>query len=168
MKRIVAIAERILDLLTAGINVITRLAMSILTFVVFGEVLSRYVFKAPFVFTTELTAVIFPWMVFLGTVAVTRDNEHLAINFVKTSLPINKQKILTYLEKIVMLFFSVFMLKSSFQLTEVFSQQSLRTIDISRAWPYYSMVVAFSLMSLVIVLQILIMILEEKNMELNS
>jgi TRAP-type C4-dicarboxylate transport system permease small subunit len=165
MTKIVAIAERLLDLLTAAINIIACLAMSILTAVVFGEVLSRYIFKTPFIFTTELTALIFPWMVFLGTVAVTRDNEHLSINFIKTALPIRVQSFLSYIEKIVMLFFSLLMLKSSFELTEVFSHQSLRTIEISRAWPYYSMVVAFSLMSFVISLQICIMVFEKKKME---
>lgn len=168
MKRAVDVAEKLLDVITTVINITTCLLMSILTVVVFGEVLSRYVFKTPFVFTTELTAIIFPWLVFLGAVAVTRKNEHLSINFIKTALPLKVQSVFSYVEKFVMLFFTIFMLKSSCELTEVFSRQTLRTIEISRAWPYYSMVVAFALMTFVIILQIFIMFFDKKKMELNT
>ena len=163
MKPFLELVNLILLWLNRLISMVASILMVFLTVVVFGEVLSRYVFKTPFVFTTELTALLFPWMVFLGAVAVTRDNEHLSINLVKESLPNVAKRFLTYFEKAVMIVFSIFMVKSSLELTEVFANQSLRTIDISRAWPYYSMVVSFSLMALVILLQVIVMAFENKD-----
>ena len=157
MEKSVEFAEKLMNLLEWIIVLIASLAMVLLTVVVFGEVLSRYVFKVPFVFTTEITALMFPWMVFLGAVAVQRNNGHLSITFLKEIFPTGIKRFLSYIEKLVMLFFSIYMLMSAQDLTQILAAQNLRTIDISRAWPYYSMVVAFFLMSIVLILQVFVM-----------
>jgi TRAP-type C4-dicarboxylate transport system permease small subunit len=165
MEKLVELAEKFMKLMEWIIVLIASFAMVLLTIIVFGEVLSRYVFKIPFVFTTEITALLFPWMVFLGAVAVQIDNSHLSITFLKETLPTKIKHFLSYFEKLVMLFFSIYMLISAQNLTQILSAQNLRTIDISRAWPYYSMVIAFLLMSIVLILQVFIMAFGSKDKE---
>ena len=55
----------VMDYIMKVIDFIASIMMVALTIVVFGEVLSRYVFNFPLVFSNELTLLLFPWVIFL-------------------------------------------------------------------------------------------------------
>ncbi|ADH98421.1 TRAP transporter small permease [Salisediminibacterium selenitireducens] len=137
-----------------GFEALSSILLALLTIVVFGEVLSRYVFQLPLVFSNELTLILFPWMIFLGAVAVTKDDGHLAVSYFRDRLPYAYQKGLYLFSKVIMLSFSVAMAYASWRLADNVSNQLMPVLRISRSWLSISITVSFIAISLVLIRQI--------------
>lgn len=105
------------DTIIKYLNGISNVLLIILTFLVSLEVIARSFFDTSFIFVTPLTGVVFPWMVFLAIIGATKDNEHISVNFMLNKLPFKAKKTVLLINKLVMLFFSVFMLLSSYNLS---------------------------------------------------
>ncbi|WP_231572602.1 TRAP transporter small permease [Halobacillus sp. BBL2006] len=143
-------------------EIIAILLMVLLTLVVFAEVLSRYVFNYPISFSTELTQLFFPWMIFLGTVAVTKNEEHLKITVLQERFGRGVQLILQLFAKVVMLLFSIYMVYASYLLAQAVRLQPLPMLQISKSWLYVSVTVSFTIVALLLVLQIILLISRRK------
>ncbi|MDQ0484042.1 TRAP transporter small permease [Guptibacillus hwajinpoensis] len=148
----------IISAITKTIDLVSGLMMVLLTLVVFGEVLSRYVFNFPLVFTTELTSLLFPWLIFLGAVTVTRNEDHLAITVLRDKMPVLGQKIAYVIARLVMLYFSFYMVISSYGISRTVAAQPLPILRISKGWLYTSVTVSFILIILILVYQIVLVL----------
>ncbi len=152
---------QILDRLIKGVDIFASILMVLLTIVVFGEVLSRYVFNFPIVFSTELTSLLFPWVVFIAAISVTKNEDHLSINFVRDKMP-RKGRIITFaITKLIMMYFSFYMVLSSYQIAKAVVNQPLPMLRISKAWLYASVTVSFSMILIILTYQF-ILILQNK------
>ncbi|WP_247747369.1 TRAP transporter small permease [Alkalihalobacillus sp. BA299] len=136
------------------LDLLASVLMVLLTLVVFSEVLSRYVFNFPLVFSNELTQILFPWVIFIAIISVTKNEGHLSINFFRELLPRAAQKWAFIFSKLVMLFFSVYMMFSSYQLAQSVASQVLPLLRISRAWLFYSVVVSFAAITIILLYQL--------------
>ena len=65
------------EIVAAQIILVAFLALSTL------QVVSRYVFDAPLVWTEELSANLLIWMTFLGATAIVRSDTHVRVEFVE-------------------------------------------------------------------------------------
>ena len=65
------------EIVAAQIILVAFLALSTL------QVVSRYVFDAPLVWTEELSANLLIWMTFLGATAILRSDSHVRVEFVE-------------------------------------------------------------------------------------
>lgn len=70
---------------TAVRTVITVMMLAIATVVIL-QVFMRFVLGAPFSWPEELGRLIFIWLVFVGSVLVTRDNDHISIELFDQAL----------------------------------------------------------------------------------
>ncbi|EDL65401.1 transporter [Bacillus sp. SG-1] len=129
--------------------------------VVFGEVLSRYVFNFPLVFSTELTNLLFPWIIFITAISVTKNEDHLSINFLRDKMSRNGRKITFILTKLVMMFFSFYMVLSSYQIAKSVVNQPLPMLRISKAWLYSSVTVSFTLIFIILTYQLIMIIMNK-------
>lgn len=153
--------KRPLNIMDGAMKIVDLFAsvlLVVLTLVVFGEVLSRYVFDFPIVVSNELTQLLFPWMIFIGAVSVTKNNGHLSINFLRERMSIKGQKWSFALSKLVMLFFSVYMVYSSYKMASAVSNQILPMLRISKAWFIASITVSFALISFILIYQLVLII----------
>jgi TRAP-type C4-dicarboxylate transport system permease small subunit len=144
-----------------GVDIFASIMLVLLTLVVFGEVLSRYVFDFPLVFSNELTKILFPWMIFVAAISVTKNEDHLSINYFRELLPKAGQKIAFIFSKLVMLYFSFYMVVSSYELAKGVINQPLPMLRISKSWLYASMTVSFSAIIIILIYQ-LVMIFMNK------
>lgn len=126
-----------------------------ITLLVTVEVFSRKLFNVSFVFVTALTAILFPWLVFLTIIVITKDKGHIAVNYFFSKIPKKYQKYLAMFNVAIMLVFSVFMTISSYKLTVDVKDIVIPVLDISRSWLYSSMVLAFFACSIVLFLQLI-------------
>lgn len=148
-------------------EIIAILLMVLLTLVVFAEVLSRYVFNYPISFSTELTQLFFPWMIFLGTVAVTKNEDHLKITVLQEKFNRGVQVVMQIFGKAVMLIFSIYMVYASYLLAQAVRMQPLPMLQISKSWLYISVTVSFTFVAILLVLQIILLI-TRKNVEMKG
>ncbi len=140
---------------------VSNLFLVLLTVVVTVEVISRKTFGYSFTFISALTAVLFPWLVFLAIIAVTRNNDHIGVQFFVEKLKGRVKKAVLIFNKLVMLCFSFFMLVSSYNLTESVISIIFPILNISRAWLYGSMVLSFLGTSIVLIFQMISIIKDE-------
>lgn len=68
-------------------EILTALLMSAMTLLNFGNVLSRYLFKASWSFSSELLMIMFEWSIFVGAALAYKRFEHLGISVLKDRLP---------------------------------------------------------------------------------
>jgi TRAP-type transport system small permease protein len=155
-------ADRIIDYICLIFSGFGSLLMALLTIVVFAEVISRYFFSFPFAFTTELTTIFFPWMVFVMTVEVTRNRDHLAITVFRRMFPIQIRRIMVLSSSLVMLMFSVCMVWSAVELTVASWNITLAVLQfMTKAYLYGSLVVSFTFVSFVIIVNFLKLLVGE-------
>lgn len=145
------------------IQAITSAMMALLTIVVSYEVVSRYIFNYPVKQTGELVAIFFPWMIFLGAVLVTKDNGHFVISYFRNFLPKKAQVISLFITKLIMLYFSIYMILGSLQLAEISAAQQLPVLSIPKSWLHYSVTVSFIGITLVILYQLYLMIRKKED-----
>ncbi|MBM7570349.1 TRAP transporter small permease [Aquibacillus albus] len=153
--------SKIIDSWIKGIDLFSSFLMVLLTIVVFGEVLSRYVFNFPLVFSTELTQLLFPWIIFITAISVTKNEDHLSINFFRELMPKFAQKIAFLIAKLVMLYFSFFMFISSYEIAQAVNSQILPVLRIPKSWLYYSVTVSFVGVIIVLLIQIMLILMNK-------
>ncbi|MGM8213889.1 TRAP transporter small permease [Virgibacillus sp. W0430] len=149
------------------VQIVTNIMMALLTIIVSFEVVSRYFLNMPIKQTGELVALIFPWMAFLAAIIVTKDNGHFFVSYFRNKLPEKAQIVSVFITKLIMLYFSVYMIISSFQLINISTTQKLPVLQISKAWLHYSITVAFIGITLIIVYQ-LYLIIAKKDLALEE
>jgi TRAP-type transport system small permease protein len=150
MEKVVRLVDRIVD----GLATVAGALMVALTVVVMAAVVSRYALEIPIRTTTELSGVIFAWLVFLAAISVTHNQDNIAVTYFRDKLPGPLPAISEVTMKIVMMVFSAVLAWSSLQLTTAVMDQRLPVLQISSAWLNGSVAVAFTLISLVLLLQI--------------
>lgn len=135
--------DKAVYILTNILSGIAGIMMALLTTFVFAEVLCRYVFKSPIVITTEMTNILFPWIVSLSAISIARDNGNTALVFIKEKFRGTFRHVVEVAVHVVMLYFSVFMSYASFELSKSLSKEILVLTGISKALVYGSMFVGF-------------------------
>lgn len=150
--------KRLIEGFVKGIDIIASILMVLLTLVVFGEVLSRYVFNYPLIYTDELTKLLFPWVIFITVISVTKNEDHMSINYFRELMPRAAQKIAFLISKLVMLYFSVYMLISSYQIVKQVANQTMPMLRISKSWLYMALTVSFFFVIIIVVYHIVLIL----------
>ncbi len=135
--------DRGIYVITNALGIIAGIMMALLTGFVFTEVLFRYVFKSPIVITTEMTNILFPWIVSLSAISIAKDNGNTALVFIKEKFKGIFRHVAEISVHMVMLYFSVFMAIASFNLSSSLSREIMVLTGISKALVYGSMFVGF-------------------------
>ncbi|XQY92254.1 TRAP transporter small permease [Metabacillus sp. HB246100] len=152
---------KIIDRFMKGVDLFASAMMAFLTIIVFAEVLSRYVFNYPLVYSNELTLLLFPWVIFIGAISITKSEGHLSITFFRELMPKKVQKWMYLFSKAVMLYFSFYMMISSYEIAKAVSQQVMPVLRISKAWLYASITVSFLAIMILLVYQIICILLNK-------
>lgn len=147
------IAKKVSDWISKVIITVANISLLSITILVTIEVFSRKLFNVSFIFVTSLTSIFFPWLVFLAIILITEANEHIAVNYFFNKLNDKAKKYAALFNRLVMIIFSVFMTISSYKLTVDVTNINIPVINISRSWLYSSMVVAFSVTSVILIIQ---------------
>jgi TRAP-type transport system small permease protein len=147
--------KKLQDYALKSITGVSNILLVALTVIVTMEVIARKFFNHSFTFVSALTAFVFPWLVFLAIISVTKYNDHIGVQFFLEKFKGPYKKIALIFNKAIMLFFSLFMLKSSYELTESVVDIIVPILNISRSWLYVSMVISFLGTSIVLICQII-------------
>ena len=90
MKRLAKAARRAQDL-------VTGFALALLLLAVLWGVLTRYVTESPAVWTTELSGILFTWVVFLGASTAWYEGRHIRVTLLLDALPDGPARVLRFL-----------------------------------------------------------------------
>ncbi len=87
--------------------------------VMFLEVVFRYFFRHPFLWTDEYTRLALIWMTFIGMVIGVKKGSHITIDFLLKMFPLPWQTFLRIAMKIIFVGFCILMILNGFQLTKL-------------------------------------------------
>ena len=135
------------------------LALAILFLVLLAQILSRFAFRIPLVWTEELSRLSMIWMVFLGAALAIRRRGHFVVEFVVQALPAGARRAARAAILLILLVVSgVFLIQGM-----LFARMGLdvvsATMDVRMVWSYAAVPVGglfmalYSLERLLLVLQ---------------
>ena len=138
---------RTLDVLYKITEVTTNLCMLALFVVVNLGVFSRYIFRAPFIWTEELALFILAWMVFLAGSQVIRKWENVRVTYFIEKLPFKASVFIEAGLKLFIFAFLVYILMHAVNIIPKIGPTEIApALGISMLLPQMSLVVGLFLM----------------------
>ena len=129
-------------------NLVSFTALSILLISVLWGVLTRYVTERPAVWTTELSGILFTWVVFIGAMTAFRDGHHIRVTLFIDILPVVAKKVLLKFGDILILAFLVYVSYLSILMMQKGATRPSPVLDIPFSWVYLATVICFVGMSI--------------------
>ncbi len=129
-------------------NLVSFTALSILLVSVLWGVLTRYVTERPAVWTTELSGILFTWVVFIGAMTAFRDGHHIRVTLFIDILPDMARKVLLKFGDILILVFLVYVSYLSFLMMQKGATRPSPVLDIPFSWVYLATFICFVGMSI--------------------
>ncbi len=132
MSQLLRVAERVHD----GLAVVL---FALMLGLVLLQILLRYVFNAPLVWTDELAQYLFVWISFMGWTMATRKRIHIGIGVVVDRLPALGRRTLHALWCALQVAFAVVLLVVGVRITRANADIAMVSIDYA-FWPVYLVV----------------------------
>lgn len=117
-------------------------------------VLTRYVTERPAVWTTELSGILFTWVVFIGANTAFRDGRHIRVTLLVDLLPAKLASIIRVLSNLLIIAFLVGGAWLSIKMMMKGASRMSPVLDIPFSWVYLATVLAFSIMTITAVLRL--------------
>jgi len=128
--------------------------------VVFGQVVSRFVFNAPFSWSEELARYLQVWLIMLGAASCLRKGMHLSVDYAVHALRHSAKRILNLLSLAAMLFFLAVVFVSGVSLMVTTASQRTPALQIP-IWAVYAAIPVGSLLMLLEAVALLMAELDE-------
>jgi len=130
-------------------------ALAVLTGSVLWGVLTRYVTERPAVWTTELSGILFTWVVFIGAMTAHQEGRHIRVTLLIDLLPAAARRALRKLADGLVLAFLAYAAWLSFVMMQKGATRPSPVLDIPFSWVYLATLLAFVGMSLTSALRLL-------------
>lgn len=129
-------------------NLISFSALFVLVISVLWGVMTRYVTERPAVWTTELTGILFTWVVYIGAMTAFRDGRHIRVTLFIDVLPDALKTLLLKAGDVLVLCFLVYVTYLSFLMMQKGATRPSPVLDIPFSWVYLATVICFAGMSM--------------------
>ncbi len=126
--------------------------VGLLTASVFAQVLVRFVFRAPFPWTEELTRIAFVYCILLGAALGVREKAHINVDFLVAILPRRVQFALKLLSNLLVAIFLCFVVWQGTVFIQLTGVQVTPVMQIPFRYLYFVLPVSGAIMLLYLVL----------------
>ena len=127
---------RLKHCLEKGIDWISILFFTVIFFVALSQIVMRWLFKNPIIWSEEMIRLMYVWICFLGWTLASRYRTYIRITFIFNALPPIPQKLLASVNNLLLILFSVFMVFYGIKMTEVGASGRAVTLPINFALVY--------------------------------
>jgi TRAP-type C4-dicarboxylate transport system permease small subunit len=114
----------------------------VIFFVAMAQIIMRWVFKNPIIWSEELIRLMFVWICYIGWTIASRNKSHICITAFISKLPPFAQKVMRTFNCLLVILFSVFMVYFGIEMTEVGRRGMAVTLPINFALVYVSAPIA--------------------------
>ena len=136
-------------------NLVSFTALAVLTGSVLWGVLTRYVTARPAVWTTELSGMLFTWVVYIGAMTAHQEGRHIRVTLLVDLLPRPARLAVLKLAEVLVLAFLVYAAWLSFVMMQKGATRPSPVLDIPFSWVYLATLIAFAGISLTSALRLL-------------
>jgi TRAP-type C4-dicarboxylate transport system permease small subunit len=130
---------------------------------VFAEVVARYVFNWPLIWSAELAKFLFVWVIMLGTAIGVYRGAHLGFDLILNLLPLKAQTYLSIVNRIVMLVFVSIIIVKGFELSIAARYTLSPAMEIPMILPYLALPVSGILMGIYLLHSIYLAVVEVRK-----
>lgn len=138
-------------------------ALTVLVLSVLWGVLTRYVTEKPAVWTTELSGILFTWVVFIGAMTALRDGRHIRVTLLIDSLSPPLRSAVLKLGDVVVLCFLAYVAYLSVLMMQKGASRPSPVLDIPFSYVYLATTISFVGMSVTSALRLLNIIGEPQH-----
>ena len=128
--------------------------LSLLLAVLWG-VMTRYVTESPAVWTTELSGILFTWVVFIGAAAAFREGRHIRVTLLLDAMPDRASRLLRFFGDLVVALFLCYGTWLAIGMMEMGATRFSPVMRVPFSWVYLAVVISFAAMSVTAVLRLL-------------
>lgn len=143
-------------------NLVSFSALSLLLFSVLWGVLTRYITERPAVWTTELSGILFTWVVYIGAMTAYRDGRHIRVTLFVDVLPRSLNRVLRKIGDVLVLGFLAYVTYLSFVMMQKGATRPSPVLDIPFSAVYLATVICFASMTLTSGLRLLGIISQDR------
>ncbi|MGF9947325.1 TRAP transporter small permease [Priestia megaterium] len=112
----------------------------------FVNVIMRYFFSAPFYWTDELSALLFVWIIFIGSAVAVATNSHMSLDYFFGKMTPQFKKITKIVCTIIIIVTLLYLTIGSYNMIEVLSDQKYSSLPLSLAWGFLPIPIGCALM----------------------
>lgn len=146
---------RALRLALSGLVKWLLVAMLIaMTVVLFAQIVFRYFFEMPLVWSEEMALVLMLWITFLGAALLLESKEHISIDFLVYMMPESPRQVIEIVGAVLMLIFNIALTYGSYLVVEATVNSITPGMKISVGWHYGGAMVGGALLTLVSIEQL--------------
>lgn len=135
-------------------NGVTLSALAVLLISVLWGVLTRYVTESPAVWTTEISGILFTWVVFIGAMMAFRDGKHIRVTLLVDLMPRKTRRAFVFLGDLAVVLFLSYAAVLSVKMMILGATRLSPVMRIPFYWVYLATVIAFSMMAVTAVLRL--------------
>lgn len=118
------------------IDYVMIIGLSIMSIIVFLNVVMRYVFSSGISWSVELSQILFLVIVFFGAIQAYKDNSHIKVDVLITKVPPIWQKILAVASNVIIFIVICIVFKGSLQLVKENTVMSTPVLGIPQSYIY--------------------------------
>ncbi|MGH1464838.1 MAG: TRAP transporter small permease [Cognatishimia sp.] len=135
-------------------NLVSLSALTVLVLSVLWGVLTRYVTERPAVWTTELSGILFTWVVFIGAMTALRDGRHIRVTLLVDNLAPHLRAAVIKLGDAIVLLFLVYVSYLSILMMQKGATRPSPVLDIPFSYVYLATTISFIGMSITSLLRL--------------
>lgn len=121
-------------------------SLVLVIFIVFINVIARYIFDNPLTWSDELAMALFVWCIFIGSSVCAKYSSHISIDVIVDIMPKKVRKILDIFGKLLILVFNVYLTHLSYRFALAAGLKKTPTLKISYTLIDISATIGFGLM----------------------
>lgn len=140
--------QKIYDVFNKIQNFTAKILIIIMTVLVFFQAMSR-VFGISLPWSMELTLLLFAWLAFLSAAQASRHNAHNGVDILYNVLPEKAQRVITVINKLLMIAFLIIIAKSTYGMALSSSQRVITSLGISYTWIVWPCLLGCILMTII-------------------
>ena len=152
--------NRISDVLEMVSLRISQLFCTLMFFIIFSLVISRYIFNYSFPWAEELARYLMIWMVLLTAGVILRKDEHIRVDLFSEIIPPRISFLSKTALNLLTIIFIIVLCKEGFSTAFSMREVSTSSLYISMFWPYLAIPVSSMCMLLFMINNILIDVLK--------
>jgi len=131
-----------MDKINKCLNWASIISITMMLFIIFLQVIFRYVFHNSLTFSEELARYLFVWTVFLCSAVVARDNGHIIVGVLTERLKGKKAKYVKITAYVSTMIFVLILFYQGLRMMRLSSFQHSPALGISMSWVYLAIPVA--------------------------
>jgi len=135
-----------MDKINICLNWASIISITIMLFIIFLQVIFRYVLHNSLTFSEELARYLFVWTVFLCSAVVARDNGHIIVGVLTERLKGKKAKYIKITAYVSTMIFVLILFYQGLRMMKLSSFQHSPALGISMSWVYLAIPVAMFVM----------------------